>query len=146
MEDDPVSLLPFAFPFGHFRREGKGVIFTPLSAFNYSDAALAYATASLLNGGYDIAHTDGSTPFSQWLNAHEFDFYHWRIDDKAACVLRMAWLFASLVSGLPVRFDFLEDGGTLVAFWEAATGKLQMNADIAAGIVRLLIEIVEPAC
>ena len=146
MEDDPVSQLPFAFPFGHFKREGKGVIFTPLSAFNYSDAALAYATASLLNGGYDIAHTDGSTPFSQWLNAHEFDFYHWRIDDKAACVLRMAWLFASLVSDLPVRFDFLEDGGTLVAFWGDATGNLQMNADIAAGIVRLLIEIVEPAC
>ena len=146
MEDDPVSLLPFAFPFGHFKREGKGVIFTPLSAFNYSDATLAYATVSLLNGGYDIAHTNGSTPFAQWLNAHEFDFYRWRIDDKAACVLRMVWLFASLVIGLPVRFDFLEDGGTLVTFAEGKNENAQLNADIAAGIMRLLIGIVAPSC
>ncbi|MBQ1374030.1 MAG: hypothetical protein IIY80_01095 [Aeriscardovia sp.] len=146
MEDDPVSLLPFAFPFGHFKREGKGIIFTPSASFCYSDATLAYATASLLNGGFDIAHTNGSTPFSQWLNAHEFDFYHWRIDDKAACVLRMAWLFASLVIDLPVRFDFLEDGGTLVTFAEGKTGRLQMDSDIAYGIVQLLIGIVQPSC
>ena len=146
MEDDPVSLLPFAFPFGHFKRDGKGVIFTPLSPFCYSDATLAYATASLLKGGYDIAHTDRSTPFAQYLNAHEFDFYHWRIDDKATCVLRMVWLFASLVSGLPVRFDFLEEGGTVVTFAEGKNENPQMNVDIAAGIVRLLIAIVAPAC
>lgn len=144
--DDPVSLLPFAFPFGHFKREGKGVIFTPSASFSYSDAILAYATASLLNGGYDIAHTDGSTPFSQWLNDHEFDFYHWRIDDKAACVLRMAWLFASLVIDLPARFDFLEVDNTVVTFADGKTGHLQMNGGIAYGIVQLLIGIVQPSC